>query len=292
LFVQQFVNGLTIGGCYALVSVGFTMVFGVLELTNFAHNSVYLFGAYLAAVLIFNGAGIFLAVAGTLLCCGLMGVVIDRCALKPMRSHGSARAGYLICTIGISTFLQDLVRFIFGPQAQPFPDIFVKGSIRLGANAAISYVQLFSLALTVVLMALLTLLVYKTRMGAAMRAVAQNERAARLMGINVDTVVTFTFFLGSVLAAVSGIMTGIYYRSLDLSMGFFVAMKMFAAAVLGGIGVLPGAVIGGFMIGVLETLFAGYVDSSFKDAISFIILIGVLLIRPNGLMGRKSAQMV
>jgi branched-chain amino acid transport system permease protein len=268
------------------------MVFGVLELTNFAHNSVYLFGAYLAAVLIFNGAGIPLAILGTIFCCGLLGVMIDRCALMPMRSRGAARTSYLICTIGISTFLQNLVQFIFGPEAQPFPDIFIKGSIALGQNAAISYVQLFSLVLTIVLMILLTLLVYKTPMGAAMRAVAQNERAARLMGINVNTVITFTFFLGSILAAVAGVMTGIYYRSLDLSMGFYVAMKMFSAAVLGGIGVLPGAVLGGFVIGVLETLFAGYIDSSFKDAISFIILIGVLLLRPAGLIGRKTIKKV
>jgi branched-chain amino acid transport system permease protein len=286
------VNGLTIGGYYALVAVGFTMVFGVLELTNFAHNSVYLFAAYLAAAMLFKGMGLIVALGGTVLSCGLMGIMIDRFALMPMRNRGAARISYLICTIGISTFLQNLVQFLFGSAAKPFPDSFVKGSLPLGPNAAISYVQIFSLALTIVLMALLTLLVYKTRIGGAMRAVAQNVRAARLMGIDVNQVVTFTFFLGSVLAAVAGIMTGVYYRSLDLNMGFNVAMKMFSAAVLGGIGVLPGAVLGGFLIGVLETLFAGYINSSFKDAISFIILIVVLLIRPAGLLGRDTSQKV
>jgi branched-chain amino acid transport system permease protein len=286
------INGITIGSSYALVAVGFTMVFGVLELTNFAHNAVYLFGAYLAAALLFRNASIPLALGTTILVCGLMGVMVDRCALMPMRKRSAAKSGYLVCTIGISTFLQNLVQLIFGAEAQPFPDIFVKGSVSLGSGAAISYVQIFSISLTFALMGLMNFLVRRTKMGAAMRAVAQNVQAARLMGIDVNNVVTFTFFLGSALAAVAGIMTGIYYRSLDLNLGFYVGMKMFSAAVLGGIGILPGAVLGGFLIGVLETLFAGYVNSGFKDAIAFIILILVLLIRPAGLLGGKTVQKV
>ena len=274
-----------------MVAVGYTMVFGVLELTNFAHSSVFMLGAYIAATILNNALGTTLAVVVAIVGCGLFGVLIDRAALMPMRKRGASRVSYMICTIGLSTFLQNAIQMLFGSQAMPYPEVFFQGNIQIG-NATMSYLQIFTVLLTVVLMIGTTLMVNKTKMGAAMRAVAQNQSAARLMGVNVNNVITFTFFIGSALAAVAGIMIGMYYRSVDLTLGFTVGMKTFASAVLGGIGVLPGAVLGGFSIGVLESLFAGYVSSGFKDAVAFIILIAVLLIKPAGLLGKKSINKV
>ncbi|WRS28064.1 branched-chain amino acid ABC transporter permease [Oscillospiraceae bacterium MB08-C2-2] len=291
MFLQQVINGLTIGSSYALVAVGFSMVFGVLELTNFAHSSVFMLGAYIAAAVLANHFGIWMAVAGSIALCGIFGILIDRMALMPMRKRGASRVSYLICTIGLSTFLQNLIQMIFGAEARPFPKVFIQGQLEFG-NAMITYLQIFVICITLALMLITWFLVNYTSMGAAMRAVAQNATAARLMGINVDTTITFTFFLGSALAAVAGIMVGMYYRSVDLTLGFTVGMKTFASAVLGGIGILPGAVLGGFSIGVLESLFAGYISSGFKDAVAFIVLIGVLLIKPAGLLGKKHVSKV
>lgn len=291
MFVQQVINGLTIGSTYALVAVGFSMVFGVLELTNFAHSSVFMFGAYVMAATLANRVHPALAILFTIVVGGAIGIGIDRFALIHMRKRGAARSSYLICTIGISTFLQNLILLIFGAEALPFPALFVRGQIAIG-NAVISYLQVFIICITLLLMVLTMLVVHKTKIGASMRSVAQNPTAARLMGVNVDLVITFTFFLGSVLATIAGIMVGMYYRSVDMTFGFTVGMKTFASAVLGGIGVLPGAVLGGLCIGVLESLFAGYISSGFKDAVAFILLIAVLLIRPVGLLGKKHVSKV
>ncbi|WP_343207831.1 branched-chain amino acid ABC transporter permease [Anaerolentibacter hominis] len=291
MFLQQVINGLTIGSSYALVAVGYSMVFGVLRLTNFAHMSVFMLGGYIAAVALQGGLGLPLAVILSIAGCGIFGVLVDRCALMPMRKRGAARISYMICTIGISTFLQNLIMIVFGSEAIPFKEVFTRGQFTIG-NAVVSYLQIFTMALTLLLMAGMSLLVYKTKMGSSMRAISQNEVAAKLMGVNTDRVITFTFFLGSALAAVAGIMFGMYYYSVDLQMGFTVGMKTFASAVLGGIGSLPGAVVGGFSIGVMEALFAGYVSSGFKDAVGFIVLIIVLIIKPSGLMGQKNVSKV
>lgn len=291
MFLQQFINGLTIGSSYALVAIGYTMVFGVLELVNFSHSSVFMFSAYIAASMLgkmFSIPAAFITAIGV---CALFGISIDRFALMPMRRRGASRVSYLICTIGLSTILQNVIFLVFGSEPMVYRKVFFQGRLAIG-NAVITYLQIFTLALLGVLLVLTTLLVYKSKIGSSMRAIAQNAEAARLMGINVDTVITFTFFLGSALAAVAGIMVGMYYGSVDLTMGFTVGMKTFAAAVLGGIGILPGAVLGGLLIGVLESLFAGYVSSGYKDAVAFIILIAVLLIRPAGLLGKKSITKV
>lgn len=291
MFWQQIINGLTIGSFYALVAIGYSMVFGVLELTNFAHSAVFMMGGYVACVALRAGINFPLAFVLGLAACGLIGMLIDRTCLMPMRKRGAKRISYLICTIGLSTFLQNLINLVFGSESIPFGETLKRTQYTIG-NLVISNLQIIIWALSLVLVALTTLLVTRTKLGASMRAVAQNPTAAKLMGVNTDRVITFTFFLGSTLAAVAGTMFAMYYYSVDLQMGFTVGMKTFASAVLGGIGSLPGAVIGGYLIGIIEALFAGYVSSGFKDAIGFIVLILVLLVRPSGLLGRKSISKV
>lgn len=292
MFLQQIVNGLTIGSFYALVAIGYSMVFGVLELTNFAHSAVFMMGGYVACVALQAGVSFPVAFLLALITCGAIGILIDRSCLMPMRKRGAKRISYLICTIGLSTFLQNLINLVFGSESIPFKEVLVRRQYTIGSNLVISNLQIIIWIMSIILVAVTTFLVNKTKLGASMRAVAQNPTAAKLMGVNTDRVITFTFFLGSTLAAVAGTMFAMYYYSVDLQMGFTVGMKTFASAVLGGIGSLPGAVVGGYLIGIIEALFAGYISSGFKDAIGFIVLIIVLLVRPSGLMGRKSVSKV
>lgn len=291
MFLQQVINGLVIGCSYALVALGYNMVFGVLELVNFAHSSVFMFGAYIAASIIgkLTGApaGIALAIGG----CAVFGMCIDRCALYPMRKRGASKTAFLTCTIGLSTFLQNLIFLIFGSESIIYRNIFPHGHIKFG-NAQVSYLQLAVLIITLVLMVFVMLFVQKTKLGASMRAIAQNGSAAQLMGVNVDRVITFTFAFGSSLAAIAGVLIGMCYGSVDLQMGFSVGMKTFAAAVIGGIGVIYGSVFGGLIIGVAEALFAGYVSSGYKDIVAFVMLIAVLMIRPTGFFGKKDITKV
>ena len=293
MFLQQIVNGLTIGSFYALVAIGYSMVFGVLELTNFAHSAVFMMGGYVACVALQAGVSFPVAFLLALITCGAIGILIDLApCLMPMRKRGAKRISYLICTIGLSTFLQNLINLVFGSESIPFKEVLVRRQYTIGSNLVISNLQIIIWIMSIILVAVTTFLVNKTKLGASMRAVAQNPTAAKLMGVNTDRVITFTFFLGSTLAAVAGTMFAMYYYSVDLQMGFTVGMKTFASAVLGGIGSLPGAVVGGYLIGIIEALFAGYISSGFKDAIGFIVLIIVLLVRPSGLMGRKSVSKV
>ena len=292
MFLQQIVNGLTIGSFYALVAIGYSMVFGVLELTNFAHSAVFMMGGYVACVALQAGVSFPVAFLLALITCGAIGILIDRSCLMPMRKRGAKRISYLICTIGLSTFLQNLINLVFGSESIPFKEVLARRQYTIGSNLVISNLQIIIWIMSIVLVAVTTFLVNKTKLGASMRAVAQNPTAAKLMGVNTDRVITFTFFLGSTLAAVAGTMFAMYYYSVDLQMGFTVGMKTFASAVLGGIGSLPGAVVGGYLIGLIEAQFAGYISSGFKDAIGFIVLIIVLLVRPSGLMGRKSVSKV
>ena len=291
MLLQQIINGLTVGSTYALVAIGFSMVFGVLELTNLAHSSVFMFGAYVAAVSLIQHLPFGIAMIASIVACGLFGIGIDRIALMPMRKRGAEKSSYLTCTIGISTFLQNLIVLLFGSQSLPFKEVFNRGMIRF-PNFIISYLQIGIFLLTLLLMIGTTLIVNRTKIGASMRAVAQNPVAAKLMGINLDRVITFAFLFGSTLAAVAGIMVGMYYRSAETYFGAIVGMKTIASAVIGGIGVLPGAVLGGFLVGITECLFAGYVNANFKDAVAFILLIAILLIRPIGLLGRKKVNKI
>lgn len=293
MFLQQLINGLTIGCTYALVAVGFSMVYGVLQLVNFAHGAFYLVGAYLMVTLFVSiSIGFFPALILSLVGTGLLGALMDRVILKPIREY-SANSGVssLIATLGIGTFLTNLLIVIFGSETKAFPNVLNFGKLYLG-TAIIRWNQIAIAIITTVLMVILSIIVYRTKIGTAMRAISQNPRAAELMGIPVNWVIMFTFFVGTVCAAVAGILVATYYSSIDTAMYMAVQLKTFASAVLGGIGSLPGAMLGGIIIGVLETLVAGYISSEYREAVAFIVLIVVLLFKPAGLLGQKQIDKV
>jgi branched-chain amino acid transport system permease protein len=298
MFLQEIINGITLGSVYALIALGYTMVYGVLGLINFAHGEIYMVGAY-AGLVVFNllyannaaGSGFFLILpvcfAVSMLFAGLLGVSIEKIAYKPLRN--SPRLAPLITALGVSIVLQNSVMLIAGSENRVYPDISFVGSFKAG-NVSISYIQIFIILISLLLMFCLRYFVQKTRLGKAMRAVSQDKKTASLMGINIDRVISITFFLGSSLAAAAGIMVGLYYNIINFSMGYTAGLKAFTAAVLGGIGSIPGAMLGGLILGVLESLGAGFISSQYKDVFAFVILITVLIIRPNGILGNKDAS--
>lgn len=289
MFFQQVVNGLTIGSTYALVAIGFTMVFGVLELTNFANASLYMLGAYMTLLTMNATGNFFIGLLISVLSVGVIGALMDRLALRPIRKKNGPGIAAVISTIGVSQIINNSVLVFFGTETKPF--IFDLGKFKIG-SVIVTNLQVIIFCVAVVLMTILSIMVYKTKVGKAMRATAQNANAARLMGINVNGIITLTFFIGSLLAAVAGTLVGMYYQSVDTMMAGAISMKTFAAAVLGGVGVLPGAMVGGVLLGLVETLIASYVSSGYRDAIAFAILIIVLLVRPAGLLGKKQATKV
>lgn len=295
MFLQQLINGLTIGSTYALVTIGFTMIYGVLELTNFAHSSFYMLGAYLTltsmSVIGVSPRGFFISLAVAVLLCGFLGAVMDRFALRPIRNRKGAGISALLCTVGAQTCINNAILAFFGAESKMFPDIFDLGKITFH-NAVISRIQILIMAIAIMIMAVLSFLIYFTRFGCAMRAISQNERAALMMGIKVNTIITGTFFIATTISTIAGTMVGMYYQAIDITMANSVGSKAFAAAVLGGIGVMPGAVLGGFIIGVVETFVAGYISSGYRDAIAFAILIIVLAVRPQGILGKKTVTKV
>lgn len=292
MLLQQMINGITLGSAYALTAIGYTMVFGILELVNFSHGAVYMFGAFICMMLITAfKVNFFMAFLLSLVITGVLGILIDKICLYPLRIKNAPKVTSLISTIGVSIFLQNMVMLLWGSETKNFPMVLNLGTTNI-MGVKISYFQLLIMAVCFILMATLTVIIQKTKMGKAMRATAQNMEAAKLMGIHVDHVISFTFFLGAALAAVAGIMIGMYYQTVDPMMGFMTGLKAFAAAVLGGIGVLPGAVIGGLLIGVIETLSAGYIHGGYRDAIAFAILIAVLMVKPTGLLGRQAQKKV
>lgn len=290
MFFQQVVNGLTIGSMYALVAIGYTMVFGVLKLVNFSHGSVFMVGAYLTLQfsLALNG-NFFLAAALSMVFTGVLGMLIDRVALRRLRVKKADRITALISTLGVGTILDNAVMIAFGSETKAFPNVLKLGKFTVGSTV-ISWVQIVILVLALALMAVMSIVVYRTKMGRAMRATSQNADAAKLMGINVNQVIAFTFFVGSLLASVAGTMYGMYYEAIDPMMGSVISMKTFACVVLGGVGVLPGAMLGGLTIGVVEAVGASYISSGYRDAIAFAILILVLVLRPQGILGKKIAD--
>ncbi|GAB6035699.1 branched-chain amino acid ABC transporter permease [Fundidesulfovibrio butyratiphilus] len=293
MFEQQLVNGLTLGLVYALIAVGYTMVYGVIELINFAHGEIYMLGAFLCVTFIkLLGLSLFPAIALAMLCCAALGVGIDRLAYKPLRK--APRLAALITAIGVSIFLQNLAMILWGSRPTPFvreaiPAVFDQPAFTLD-QVTISWMQMFIYAVAISMMILLSLIINKTRVGTAMRALAQNQTSAALMGINVDRVIAFTFALGSGLGAVAGILVAMYYNTMSPMMGYNAGVKAFAAAVLGGIGSVPGAMLGGIVLGVAETLGAGYVSSQYRDGLGYAVMIAVILVRPAGLLGKTVAQ--
>jgi len=293
VFEQQLFNGLTLGLIYALIAVGYTMVYGVIELINFAHGEVYMFGAFLCVTFINSlGVPLFPAMVLAMALCALMGVSIDHIAYKPLRK--APRLAALITAIGVSIFLQNIAMIIWGSRPAPFPraavpQYFSEQAFTLG-SVSVSGLQLFIYILTTAMMIGLTLIINKTKIGTAMRALAQNATAAALMGINVNRVIAFTFALGSSLGAAAGILVAMYYNTMSATMGYNAGVKAFAAAVLGGIGSVPGAMLGGVVLGVAETLGAGYVSSQYRDGLGYAVMIAVILLRPSGLLGKSVGQ--
>ena len=292
MFIQQLINGLAIGSIYALVAVGYSMVYGVLRLINFANNSFMVAAAFL--VILFYGRGgvpYGVTIVLSLLLCALGAVFMERVSLNPIRRKGAPGISALICTVGYSTVITNLLLFVFGSQTLSVPTIWKPKTFTL-FGAVINPMTLFILGLAFVMMLLLTYLTYGTKVGEAMRATSQNMTATQLMGVNVHAIITLTFFIGTLCAALSGIMIGWYYSSVDTTMANTIGIKTFAAAILGGIGVLHGSLIGGLLIGLLETFVAGYISAGYKDAIAFVIMILVLIIKPSGLFGKPQQNKV
>ncbi len=302
-FFQELVNGLTTGALYSLVALGFSMVYGVLKLLNFAHGDLYMVGAYIGFFVIqwFGGAQhlsipvplllviMFVLAAGLV---GGLGVAIERFAYRPLRD--APRIAPLITAIGVSFFLESSALLLFGAQYRVYNTaefISLSSGIQIG-SVTIDSVQILVLVLGVVLMAGLQLLVNRTRLGRQMRAVAADREAAEMLGINVNFVITATFFLGSALAGVAGIMGGLLFNQVTSTIGFIAGLKAFTAAVVGGIGSIPGAMLGGLFIGVAESFVTGYISSTYSNLIVFGILIVVMLLRPSGLLGRAQLQKV
>lgn len=292
MLIEQLINGLTIGGMYALVAIGYTMVFGVLELVNFAHGSVYMLGGYITLMLylgVFDNFGIAFLIS--ILLTALVGYGIDFVGLRRLREKKAPKIAALISTLGMSTIIEQAVQIFFGTDAKPFPQVLDFGKVNI-LGCAVKWSQIIILLIALALMAALSLFVNCTRFGKAMQAVAQDSEAARLMGIPVKTVITVTFMLGSALAAVAGTLVGTYYQSIDTAMGFTVGMKSLSSAVLGGVGSLPGAMLGGLLIGIIETLGAVYVSSGYRNAIAFAVLIAIILVKPNGILGKAQTTKV
>jgi branched-chain amino acid transport system permease protein len=289
-FLQQMINGLSLGSIYALVALGYTMVYGIIKLINFAHGDIYMLGAYIGFIVTTKlGLGFVPALLISMIGCAIIGMTIERIAYKPLRH--ATRITALITAIGVSYFLEAGTQRVMGAGVQTFPNVFVNETIMLG-NVRISTQQIVIFVVTIVLMVALQFLVNKTKIGRAMRAVSVDADAARLMGVNVNATISFTFAIGSALAGAAGVLVGVYYNSINPLMGMLPGIKAFIAAVFGGIGIIPGAMLGGFFIGIVETMVAGYGSSLWKDAVVYIILILILIIKPAGLLGKNTKEKV
>ena len=284
-FLQQLVNGLSLGSIYALIALGYTMVYGIIKLINFAHGDIYMLGAFTAfyATTVFH-LNFFLALIVAMVLCGVLGVLIERIAYKPLRH--ATRITALITAMGVSYILEYTTQYFAGSEVKTFPEDVLNNAVFQIGGIQISQQQIYIIAVTLILMLALTYIVGRTRMGRAMRAVSVDEKAAELMGISVDRTISFTFLLGSVLAGAAGVLVGVYYNSINPLMGMVPGLKAFIAAVFGGIGIIPGAMIGGFAIGIAETMVVAYGSSLYRDAIVYVILILILIIKPAGLLGK------
>ena len=288
--VQQLINGISLGSFYALIALGYTMIYGILKLINFAHGDIYMLGAYIGFVCTTMLKLPFLpSLIISMIGAALVGMLIERVAYRPMRK--APRIASLITAIGVSFFLENAMILFASPQPHTFPAVFSATVYKVGSWIVNSQ-QIVILISALVLMVALTYIVNKTKAGKAMRAVSYDADAARLMGINIDTTISMTFALGSALAAAGGVLVGIYYNSIDPLMGMVPGIKAFVAAVLGGIGIIPGAMLGGIILGVVEALVSGFISSTFRDAAAFAILIIILLFKPQGLLGKNIREKV
>jgi branched-chain amino acid transport system permease protein len=285
------INGLSLGAIYALIALGYTMVYGIIKLINFAHGDIMMVGAFVGYFsLTLLGTNIIVAMVFSMLVCAVLGVLIEKIAYRPLRN--STRIAALITAIGVSLFLEYATIFILGPAQKVFPEAAFKIKAYDIAGLSILNKDVFVIISAVVLMLILQYIIKWTKTGKAMRAVSLDMEAAVLMGISVDKTISITFAIGSALAAAAGVMYGVYYSTVNPLMGIIPGLKAFVAAVLGGIGIIPGAMAGGFIMGLLETMVSGYGNSLYRDAVAFGVLILILLIKPTGLFGKDSGEKV
>lgn len=301
-FSQQLINGLTLGSIYALIAIGYTMVYGIIGMINFAHGEIYMIGAYISVIVI-AALGLIgvttlplillITLLVTIIVTSAYGWTVERIAYRPLR--GGNRLVPLISAIGMSIFLQNYIQLTQGARDVAMQPL-ISGGWQFGDAGGfqvyLSYMQIIIAVVTIVFMALLTLFIHKTRMGRASRAVAEDREMANLLGINTDQVISMTFVIGAALAAVAGLLVGMYYGVVNAYIGFIAGLKAFTAAVLGGIGSIPGAMLGGLLLGVTESFTSAYLSTEYKDVVAFALLVLVLLIRPTGLLGKPDIEKV
>ena len=291
-FLQQIINGISLGSIYALIALGYTMVYGIIKLINFAHCDVYMLGAYVGYLCMTSfHLGFLPSMLIAMVFCIVVGITIEKIAYRPLRN--ATRIAVLITAIGVSLFIEYGTMFFVKADIRSYPPLtgFMTQTFKLG-DINITMQQVIIFVVTILLMVLLQFVVKRTKIGKAMRAVSLDRDAAELMGISVDTTISFTFALGSALAGAAGVLVGIYYNSINPLMGVLPGLKAFVAAVFGGIGIIPGAMIGGYFIGTVEVMVAGYGNSMFKDAVVFAILILILIVKPSGLLGKETREKV
>lgn len=292
MFFQQLINGITVGGSYALIALGYTMVYGILKIVNFAHGDVFMMGSFFGLYCM-QGLGMPYYIAFPLACLftAILGIVMERVAYRPIRTADSLSV--MISALGVSTFLENLAMLLWGTGTHAFSSVSgIKVTTFKFQNLVLSNIQLAFIFLSIILMVVLYFIVNNTQVGVAMRATSHSITTAKLMGINTDRIITFTFGVGSALACVAGILVGVYYDAVYPLIGYSYGLKAFAAAVLGGIGSIPGAMLGGFVMGIVETLGASYISAGYRDAFAFAVMILVLIFRPTGIMGKKQIDKV
>ncbi|RXK00906.1 branched-chain amino acid ABC transporter permease [Arcobacter sp. CECT 8986] len=298
IFLQQLINGLTIGSLYALVALGYTMVYGVMKLINFAHGDLVAFSAYVgltifsqffgaSATSIFSVIVIFLFTA---LIVAFVGVILERLAYRPLRT--APRLSAVVSALGASLVIQNSIMLIWGPNMKIFPSDLIPNTTWQLGGVILTFTQVIILALSAVLMVALYFFINKTKIGTAIRATAIDQDAAKLMGINVNRIIMIIFIVGSALGAVGGLFIGIYYRGLTFDMGWLYGLNAFIAAIIGGIGSIPGAMIGGLLLGLFNAMISGYISTEWADTFTFILLIIILIVRPTGILGEKIAEKV
>jgi len=291
VLLQQAINALTLGSLYALVAIGLAITFSILDVINFAQGSLVMWGAYLGVFVAGLGLGLVAPMVVAMLLVGLLGVALERASLRPLRLRDAPPIAALLATLGAATILDHLILIVFGPDTRPFPSPIPVRMVAVG-RAQLSTLELSLTGTALVLLGGLELLLRRTRLGLAMRAIAQNGRVAGLMGIDTDRVVAVAFGIGAAVGGVGGVLTGIYYNSVDVAMGYSAGLKGFTAMVIGGMGSLPGAILGGYLLGVAETAATAVFWSGYRDIIAFGLLILVLIVRPSGLLGTAEIRKV
>jgi branched-chain amino acid transport system permease protein len=298
-FFQQLTNGLAVGGIYALIALGYTMVYGVLKLINFAHGDLFTMGAYLGLTLLASlglhqhlgaFAGVLVLAAMVMGLVGIVGILLDQAAYKPLRE--SPRLSAVVSALGASIFFQNALMLVYGARYQYYPkDILPKTVISI-LGMPVPLMRILILCVSILMMVGLQLFIQKTKVGTAIRAAAIDQGAARLMGINVNRVIMLVFFIGPALGGTAGLMVGLYYGQINFTMGWVYGLKAFTAAIMGGIGNIPGAMLGGILLGLIEAFGAAYISLAWKDAIAFCVLIAILIVRPTGILGERVAGKV